>query len=83
MGVCRVESTEGTRQAETKLMHKAGTSETMLPPFRSADKLDFVLLKSSNESYQSHNWKNCPTNVSARNFPVRWLCIVCIADLKS
>ena len=31
-GVCRVESTAGTGQGETRLTHKAGTSEMMFPP---------------------------------------------------
>ena len=41
-GVYGVESTAGTRQAETKLMHKAGTSETMLPPYLNADKREVI-----------------------------------------
>ena len=31
-GVCRVEGTTGTRQGETGLTHKAGTSEMMFLP---------------------------------------------------
>ena len=32
-GVYRAESTAGTKQDKTGLTHKAGTSDTMLPPF--------------------------------------------------
>ena len=35
-GVCRVESTTGEGQKETELIHKAGTSEMMFPPFLNA-----------------------------------------------